>query len=282
MPSPLRNFCFTINNYVEETFASMRQLAEISSYLIYGKEVGESKTPHLQGYCELRKRTRFNRVKSFIPTAHIEPRKGTAVQARDYCAKDGDFKEHGELSKSGKRTDIENLYYMASQGKSDIEIGSEYPRAYVRFYKAVDRVRFNYARLDNKFAPVKVLVFCGAAGTGKTRKAYAYDPDLYRLSQGDTIWWDGYQGQKTILIDDFYGWIKYGSLLQLLDGYKYQLPIKGAFTWKQWNTVIITSNVHPEEWYTKGFTPALKRRIIEISVGEQYSPQPLEQPTKGI
>lgn len=265
--SRLRNFCFTINNYI--TFHAMEELKKISKFLIYGKEVGESGTPHLQGYCELLKRTRFNKIKAIIPTAHIEPRKGTSTQARDYCAKDGEFTEYGVLSKPGKRNDIEEVYFLAKDGASDIEIGEAHPRTYAKYYKAVDRIRFNYARTDNKFEKIEVLVIIGPSGSGKTKAAYATDPDLYRLSQGDQIWWDGYQAQETVLIDDFYGWIKYGNLLQLLDGYKYQLPIKGGFTWKRWKRVIITSNESPEKWYTKGLTPALDRRISEIrQVGE--------------
>lgn len=264
MPSArrLRNFCFTINNPVDSTAAALAALP--TTYLVYGRECVS--TPHLQGYAELDKQYAFNTVKAMIPTAHIEKRRGTAQQAADYCKKDGDFQETGTISNPGKRTDIAAVYELVKERKTDVEIGESNPTVYMKYYRAVDRVRLNYARQDNKFQPVKVTVLVGPAGTGKTKLAYAEDPDLYDMT--DHNWFDGYAGQKTVLIDDFYGTIKYGYLLRLLDGYRFQLPIKGGFTWKQWEHVIITSNAHPRDWYTKGLTPALERRISEIKVVE--------------
>ena len=41
-----RNFCFTHNNYSDTSLED-----EIScKYIVYGREVGESGTPHLQGF----------------------------------------------------------------------------------------------------------------------------------------------------------------------------------------------------------------------------------------
>lgn len=264
-----RNICFTLNNFSTSETKYFETLE--CRYLVIGMEVGACKTPHLQGYIEFKQQLRFNAIKNLLPRCHIEPRKGTAKQAADYCKKDGKFVERGEISNPGKRTDLETVYNMAKNGKDDIEIGEAQPSTYMKFYKAVDRVRFNYACRDKTFSPVKVYVDVGIAGSGKTRRAYEYDPDLYTLMESPTgIWFDGYRGEKTLLIDDFYGWIRYGHLLKLLDGYKFQLPVKGGFTWKNWDTVIITSNEHPRNWYEKGFTEALARRVI-------ITPPPLRQ-----
>lgn len=246
----------------------MDALANLQSkYVIFGKEISTSGTPHLQGYCELVKRTRLKALKKLLPTAHLEQRKGTAQQAADYCKKDNDFVEYGTISKPGKRNDLETVYNLVVEGHSNTEISAEHPSTYMRFYKAIDRVRLDHARLDNKFEALQVSVYYGDSGSGKTKTAYEIDPDLYRLTPSNsTTWFDGYQGQKTLLLDDFYGWIKYGYLLQLLDGYKFQLETKGSHTWKQWKHVIITSNVHPANWYTKGFTPALERRITSLTL----------------
>lgn len=260
----LHSFCFTINNWEDPDLEACLNLPH--SYLVIGKESGESGTPHLQGYCELIKKVSFGKLKKLLPKAHIERRMGSSQQASDYCKKDDkDAIELGTLSKPGKRNDLENVYDAIKNGASNTELADSYPSTYMRFYKACDRVRFDQARLDNKFSPVTVSVYIGDAGSGKTRKAYDEAPDLYRLVPSDsTVWFDGYQGQETLLLDDFYGWIKYGYLLQLLDGYKFQLPIKGGFTWKQWKRVIITSNKPPETWYSVGLTDALKRRITEV------------------
>ena len=42
-----------------------------------------------------------------------------------------------------------------------------------------------------------------------------------------TLWFDGYRGQKTLILDDFYGWLKYGDLLKILEGHPYRCQMKG-------------------------------------------------------
>ena len=237
-----------------------------SVYSVVGKETCPTTgRRHLQCYVYYKNAKSVRSMIKLYPGVHIEAAKGTPQENRKYCIKEGDFVETGELPKQGSRSDLESVYDMTADGKSDTEIGESYKALYMRYYKAVDRVRFNYARLQNQYEPVEVMVFCGQAGSGKTCRAFTMDPDLYMLDlSSDTVWFDGYVGQKTLLIDDFYGNIKYGYLLKLLDGYKFQLPIKGGYTWKSWNRVIITSNKLPGEWYTQGLTPALKRRITFV------------------
>ena len=46
----------------------------------------------------------------------------------------------------------------------------------------------------------RCLWYWGAPGTGKTRKATAEHPDAYKKLQNK--WWDGYQGQDVVILDD--------------------------------------------------------------------------------
>lgn len=91
---------------------------------------------------------------------------------------------------------------------------------------------------------------------------------MYRLRlTNNGVWFDGYIGQKVLLIDDFYGSIKFHDMLEYMDGYKFQVPIKGGFVWKAWDKVYITSNKHPNEWYANYRCleePAFVRRINEF------------------
>lgn len=110
---------------------------------------------------------------------------------------------------------------------------------------------------------VDVHVFYGKTGTGKTRTVMEMK-DIYKLDMSNNIWFDGYTNQKNLLIDDFYGWIRFGQLLNILDGYKLRLDKKGSFGWAHWNNVYITSNKHPSNWYnnlTVDQVEALNRRI---------------------
>jgi len=76
-------------------------------------------------------------------------------------------------------------------------------------------------------------------------------------------WWQNYSGESALILDDYNGYLQYTELLRVLDRYAYQVQIKGGFVWAQWNTVIITSNTDPKEWYTRGMTPALFRRLTK-------------------
>lgn len=57
-------------------------------------------------------------------------------------------------------------------------------------------------------------------------------------------------------------------LLQVLDIYPLRLPIKGGFTLARWTRVILTSNIHPRDWYPNcqpESRRALLRRIHRVT-----------------
>jgi len=97
--SVARNWCFTVNNYVQNDIEKIEEMFSHGhfNYVVYGIETGESGTPHLQGYVQLKKKLRLNQVKTLISSrAHLEVQRGSAMQAIIYCKKDGNFKEFGE------------------------------------------------------------------------------------------------------------------------------------------------------------------------------------------
>ena len=91
------------------------------------------------------------------------------------------------------------------------------------------------------------------------------NPSVYKLNQpsNNSLWFDGYNGEKVLLIDDFSGWVKYRELLTLLDGYPYRCEMKGGHVWAKWNWVIITSNLDVKNWYNREDIDPLTRRISE-------------------
>lgn len=87
-----RSACFTLNNWTEEIYNSITQeLSQRAKGFVIGKEVGESGTPHLQGYVEFKAQVYFTTLKKLAPTAHWEKAKGNREQNIKYCTKDGDF-----------------------------------------------------------------------------------------------------------------------------------------------------------------------------------------------
>lgn len=273
MPSiRFRNCCFTWNNFPEDAEDILRDLP--FKYCVYQEELGENGTPHLQGYFELEKQTAKGKVQKMIHGWHVEKRMGSQDQAIAYCTKEetraGDIIEWGEKAKQGQRTDIEGMYEMIRLGKRERDIAEAMPAVHCKYTKGHDRYR-SLVEYDSskEFRLVTVDVLWGKAGCGKTKKACELaDGDWYILNSPGSngmLWFDGYQGEKTLVIDDFYGWIKYHELLRILDGHQYRCSVKGGFRWAFWEHVIVTSNKPPEDWYPSlGMTPALQRRLDDV------------------
>jgi len=86
--SPSKRWCFTLNNYTEEHISSLVPLlSELVSEAVVSKEVGESGTPHLQGYLKFKVK---KRPKALLPTAHWEKARGTSLENYHYCTKEND------------------------------------------------------------------------------------------------------------------------------------------------------------------------------------------------
>lgn len=82
-------WCFTLNNYTEDEYSAIVSIIRGNKlrYGIMGKEVGDSGTPHLQGYVEFKTR---NRPMSVFDNKriHWEKAKGDKESNIDYCSKE--------------------------------------------------------------------------------------------------------------------------------------------------------------------------------------------------
>lgn len=263
-----RSWVFTINNY---TLAELEKLefGTPCRYMIFGLEEGAQKTPHIQGYIEFDAPKRLSGVAKLLPRAHLEPRRGTRDEARQYCQKDDEWIEVGkwEAGGQGARTDLQGVMQMVKERKKILEIIEEAPITVANNLRFVDRYRELVEKEQTKdFRQVEVHAYVGDAGSGKTRKAHEDDPDIFTVNAGESFPFEGYDGEEAILIDDFYGDIKYHEILRILDGHQYRVNVKGGHRYARWNKVIITSNKVPEQWYQFGMTPALKRRISSVTM----------------
>ncbi len=268
MSKIFRNVCFTINNPTDVDVDGLKELDW--KYLIYQSELGEDGTEHLQGYMEFEGQKRFQYLKTRIPRAHIEARRGTQQQAIDYCRKeetrlDGPF-EYGEKKMQGKRNEWHEAIEAVKDGASERELAMEFTATYIRYHKGLNRVRmFVEAERDK---PVDVLWLWGPTGCGKTRYVYDNYEAVYNKPEGP--WFDGYDGDEVALFDDFEAVdIGITQLLKLLDRYPMKVPVKGGFV--NWNpkTIVITSNYEPKVWYQRRYRggkhwAALNRRISGV------------------
>lgn len=153
--SRAKRWCFTLNNYNDESQARVRELATNSEYLIFGREIGESGTPHLQGFICFRDQLRFNRVQALLPGCHLSVAR-TVQEAADYCRKDGDFEEFGTIpvNASGKRSDIDDFKEAVANGevKTFRDALLNHSAIYAKY------PRFVHSYLEAKLTKDKVLV----------------------------------------------------------------------------------------------------------------------------
>lgn len=83
-----KHWCFTLNNYTVEEENYLRDEGANVEYLIFGKEIGDNGTPHLQGYVVFINRKRMTAVKKWLKRAHWEIKRGSPLEASNYCRKE--------------------------------------------------------------------------------------------------------------------------------------------------------------------------------------------------
>lgn len=259
-----RGWCFTKNNYTDDNITLLDDVSSIATYLIYGKEVGDSGTPHLQGYIYFENSKSFSKMIKLLPQGtHIEVQKGTGFEASEYCKKDGDYKEFGTLPAQGKRNDIKTVKdeILSGGGMSKIiDIASNYQTL------KIGEMLLKYKEKKRNFKPTVVWIY-GESGVGKTRLAYEWFPDIYRKTNSSGKWWDGYDAHPEVLIDDIKDNSKemYSLLLELLDRYEVRVEAKGASRQFLAKNIIITSVFSPYEMFCQfGDAKELLRRIDEV------------------
>lgn len=237
----LRRFVFTLNNYTPDEY---KWLTEVfpkwnPSWLIVAKEVGESGTLHLQGACILGKQVGFSTLKMWpgFRRAHVETMRGLPSASLAYCSKqDQNPFIFGDLPTPGKRTDLHVAVEAIQDGESlrDMALG-DHGVAIVKFYKGLTMLRSLRSKPRDPSNPPKLYWVYGPTGSGKTRSCFEFGaliagPSDVWLSNGQCQWFDGYDGQRVAILDDFRAkGVSFNFLLRLTDIYPFNVPFKGGF-----------------------------------------------------
>lgn len=290
----IRNWPFTWNNYPSDWKDKLKLCGY--AYLIVGQEVGEEKgTPHLQGYMHFKSPKRLGTLVKALPGPNYRIAKGSLRQNQAYCSKgeqtkaewkaykkfhkDGNFGpnygknaqvyEDGTPPHQGEREDLEEVREIIKGGATALEIADSNFPLWCRNHKAFDKYKYLVEEEQGqKWRHVEVEYWFGVGDSKKTSRAMNSFGRAYKAMQGVSgFWWTGYDGHKTVVMDEFRGGIPISQLLGILDGHPMQVSVHGGMAWLLCTTIIITSNEPFDALYTncsKETRAALRRRIQKI------------------
>lgn len=253
-------------------------------YCIYQAEIcPKTKKRHYQGYIELLYHANFNVVKDIIDDnkAHVECKRGTREQARDYCRKT-ETREPGtepiEWGKwdpnggQGSRTDLRETYELIKQGERLGGIAERNPGVAIRYGRGIERlIEIQQFKKERSWKTICEVYWSTESCTGKSHKARVENPGAYY--KPDEKNWDGYDGHETVIIDDFEiaMWNR-KELLNMLDKYPWVAHRRYASTPFLAKKIIITTNEDPKTWFQ--MYPQLERRIEKIvHMNQVYKPE---------
>lgn len=259
-----RGWVFTINNYTDEDVKGLAMVGY--QYLVYGKEVGEQGTPHLQGYVYFKNPIALKSLSKKIPRASLQVRRGTHDQAREYCIKDGDVFEDGvpPQQNGGDKlaTRIDRNKRLREDSYDTLLDSGDI--SFLELEK-LKRCRLVYEQEGPAYSAegTRGIWVHGKPGTGKTHFARNFDPGYFTKAQNK--WFDGYTGQKTIVLDDLdkFG-ICLGHYLKIwADKWPCTGEVKGGTINLKHETFIVTSNYTPDDLWPddEEMRLAIKRRF---------------------
>lgn len=213
--SRAKRWCFTLNNYTAQEEDIIQKIE--CQYLIYGHEVGENGTPHLQGYVTFSTRKSFRTMKKLLgERAHIEVARGKVQDNIDYCTKeDHDHffmkgeapAESSEKGAEATKRKWEEAREAAKRGRFD-EIPSDLWIRYRNSWKSEyqEEVNRNVTEIRDFNLKDHFFWIYGPTGTGKSHLARALaqkiDPDNQPYLKPLNKWWNGFRGQKVTLIEE--------------------------------------------------------------------------------
>jgi len=298
----------TLNNPTEEDAALIVKMRELCDYYVFGKETGTNGTEHLQFMVCFKAQKTFVTVKKLLPKAHWEVKSkfSTMKDASDYCKKgeqshdewnelkqagphfglNADVSEYGTLpldqQKAGLKVIADNYADTLEKAKvgNIADISAEHQ---IRYYGTIKKIA-----ADNKKMPENLhweegeqpnFWIWGPTRTGKSHKARAMLGDRFYPKIASNKWWDKYNGEEGVLIEDIDTSHQYqGYNLKIwADKYAFPVEIKNGADWIRPKVIIVTSNYSIKQVFPDpSIHLPLLERFKEINLTVRYKKPALD------
>lgn len=178
----------------------------------------------------------------------------------------GPWEQAGSLvSFQGMRTDCLHARQMAKEGHTAKEIRDEVPSMY-RFSRAVE-LMVEDNRTIPRTRPLVVYLIWGPPNCGKTTRALQRFPDAYLTSGAQSMSsFQDYANQKAVIMD---GWLhsqwQFTDMESYVKGFVVPINIKYGRVHSLWETLVITTNQHPDSIYASQFNrSAFQARLAHV------------------
>ena len=265
---------------------ALKEKMEVKEYIV-AEELHQDGNPHLHAYLLLGSQLRWNAksapdywdVDGYHP--HVEACRSWRCVA-DYCKKDGDYITNIDLDAARAKKAAHNACLLKLDPKKAVDDG------YIGLCALPMLLQAKRAYANLNAVPDVLERDCwwihGPAGAGKSYACRVAYPGLYCKPQNK--WWDGYNGETAVLIDDF---DKAGACLAhymkiWADGYSFNAEIKGGMIRPGYTTLLVTSNYLPEDIFTDDaeLVAAIRRRFKVIKLEDRAGQAALIQKIQKI
>lgn len=228
----------------------------------------ETKRLHVQAFLNFKKPVRASCIKKADGDVHIQS-VSRNNGADDYCMKEetriaGPWEFGVKPFRANKKTDWDQVWAKASEGKLD-EIPASVRVIHYSKLKAIAKDHMKFADKDH----LRGIWIYGEAGAGKSRWVREHCPADELYPKLCNKWWDGYTGQRYVVMDDFGP--QHAVLTQQLkiwaDRYGCILETKGGAVADNYEWFIITSQYQPDEIFKDPKDlEAINRRFTLIDI----------------
>ncbi len=232
-------------------------------FAVYQLEIGENGTPHFQGYISFERKIQGQGLSNYFGCEpHLEVRAGKHSEAKKYSSKEDTRVEgtqtwyYGDDSTipegAGARSDIIRIKRKIDSGASMREIADDddLHSTWLRNNRGISV--YKRMKSTKRRWPMEIITLIGETGTGKSRWANDTYEDIYPVAtpKQSGTYFDDYDEQDQVLFEEMDGsYFSYKGLLKFTDRYPISLPVHHGCVNFNANTIVFTSNDHPDEWY---------------------------------